>query len=119
MPSFNPQWLQRPRKKDNPEGRTQLQILKYLKAIGAVVGKTKTVGIKRGKNYCFDPYTMRGKADLECFWKGVMYAIEVKAPGKSIKEDSDQDKYRNVFHCPPSRIFIEADCLEKVMSIIK
>ena len=113
--SFN----QRIRKRQAPEGAVQLQIIHYLKGIGAVVGKTKTMGVKRGKAYCFDIYTMRGKADLEAFKDGVMYAIEVKAPGKSIEIGSDQDKYRAVFHAPPQRIFIEADCLEDVSSTIK
>ena len=106
------------RKRGNPEGKVQLQIIHYLKRIGAVVGKTKTMGVKRGYSYCYDIYTMRGKADLECFYKGVMYAIECKAPGKSVEKDSDQDKYRTLFHFPPSRIFIEADCLEDVIAII-
>ena len=106
------------KRRGNPEGQIQLQIIHYLKSIGAVVGKTKTVGIKRGNCYWFDIYTMRGKSDLECFYKNVMYAIEVKAPGKSIEKDSDQDKYRSYFHFPPSRIFIEADSLEDVIDII-
>jgi len=116
---FNPEFLNRPRKRDNPEGRTQLQIIHYLNSIGAVVGKTRTMGVKRGNSYCYDRYTMRGKADLECFHKGIMYAIEVKAPGKSIEEKSDQDIYRSLFHSPPSRIFIEADGLSDVQKIIQ
>lgn len=118
MRRFNPTW-QRPRKHDNPEGKIQLSIIHYCKGLGAVIGKTRTMGVKRGRSYCFDIYTMRGKADLECFYKGIMYAIECKAPGKSIEKDSDQDKYRSVFHAPPSRVFIEADCLEDVISVIK
>ena len=108
----------RHKKRDNPEGIVQLRIIHYLKALGATVGKTKTLGVKRGKFYCLDPYVMKGKADLECFHKGIMYAIECKAPGKKIKKDSDQDLYRSLFHSPPSRIFIEADCLEDVQEII-
>ena len=115
---YNLNW-NRPRKRQAPEGVVQLQIIHYLKSIGAVVGKTRTMGVKRGNSYCFDIYTMRGKADLEAFHKGVMYAIECKAPGKSIEKDSDQDHYCQVFHAPPSRIFIEADCLEDVTSVIK
>ena len=94
------------------------QILEYLRAIGAHAGKVKTMGVKRGDRFCFDPYTFRGKCDLECFWKGVMFGIEVKAPGKKIEKKSDQDRYRQLFHAPPSRIFIEADCVEKVEVII-
>ena len=106
-------------KRGNPEGAIQLQIIHYLKGIGAVVGKTRTMGVKRGRAYCYDVYTMRGKADLECFHKGIMYAIEVKAPGKKIEQNSDQDLYRSFFHAPPSRIFIEADSLDVVRSVIK
>ena len=102
---------------DPPEGVVQIQIIHYLKALGAVIGKTKTVGIKRGKCYCLDPYTMRGKADLECFYNGVMYCIEVKrAKGKM---SDNQKTYRDIFHKPPDRIFIEAHSLEDVSSIIK
>ena len=113
-----PNWQKR-RKNKNTEGALQLQILKYLRAIGAVAGKTKTMGVRRGKVYCYDPYTMRGKGDLEAFKDMIMYAIEVKAPGNAIEKGSDQDYYRSLFHAPPSRIFIEADCLEDVMEIIK
>jgi len=108
----------RRQKRDNPEGKIQLAILKYLIALGAVVGKTKTMGVRRGQSFCFDPYTMRGKSDLEAFFKGIMYCIEVKAPGKKIAQDSDQDNYRRLFHAPPLRIFIEADSVEKVEAII-
>ena len=65
--------------KPRRETDIQLSIIHYLKVIGATVGKTKTLGVKRGKVYYADPYVMRGKADLECFWKGVMFAIEVKS----------------------------------------
>ncbi len=107
------------RKHDNPEGRLVRQIIEYLRACGAVGGKVKTTGIVRNGRYTFDQYLFRGKADIECFHKGIMYCIEVKAPGKSIKKNSDQDKYRNLFHKPPGRIFIEADSLEDISSIIK
>jgi hypothetical protein len=57
----------------------QLQIIHYLKARGAVVGKTKTMGVKRGRSFCFDPYTFRGFPDLCVFIKHKFYFIEVKA----------------------------------------
>ncbi len=98
------------------EGRTQRQIIRYLKAIGAVVGKTKTMGVKRGNVYCLDPYVMLGKADLECFWKGVMYCIECKSTVGRMS--SNQKSYREVFHKPPDRIFIEAHSVEDVSNII-
>ena len=101
----------------NPEGIIQLQILHYLKAIGAVCGKTKTMGVKRNGRYCLDPYVMLGKADLECFWKSVMYTIEVKSSTGKMSEH--QRNYKEVFHKPPDRIFIEAHSLEDVISAIK
>ena len=93
-----------------------MQILKYLRACGFTAGKTKTVGIRRGKVFCFDPYTFRGKSDLEAFKDGVMYCIEVKAGKNKIKEGSDQAHYRDIFHKPPDRIFIEAHSLEDVIA---
>lgn len=105
------------KKKDNPEGVIQLQILHYLKGIGAICGKTKTMGVKRNGRYCLDPYVMLGKADLECFYKEVMYAIEVKSPTGKMSEY--QRLYSYNFHKPPDRIFIEAHSLEDVISIIK
>jgi hypothetical protein len=100
-----------------PEKVIQLQILKYLRAIGAYAGKTKTVGIKRGRAFCFDPYTFRGKCDVEAFYKGIMYAIEVKsATGKLSPE---QIRYKEVFHKPPDRIYIEAHSIEDIISVIK
>jgi hypothetical protein len=97
----------------------QLQIIHYLKRIGAKVGKTRTMGVKRGRVFCFDPYTFRGKCDLEAFKNNVMYGIEVKKYPNKIKEGSDQDKYRKLFHFPPSRIFIEAHSLDDIMAVIK
>jgi len=112
--------MQRPRKRQAPEGVVQLAIIHYLKGIGAKVGKTKIQGTYDPVTKCrrIDIYNMLGKADLECFYKGVMYAIECKAPGEKIKEGSDQDYYRKYFHLPPSRIFIEADSLQDVIDVI-
>ena len=104
-------------RKQTPEGIIQMQIIHYLKALGATVGKTKTLGVKRGKFYCLDPYVMKGKADLECFYKEVMYAIEVKSPTGKMSEY--QRLYSYNFHKPPDRVFILARCLEDVTEIIK
>ena len=76
------------------------------------------MGVKRGNVFCYDPHTLRGKSDLECFANSVMYCIEVKIPPNKIKPDSDQDNYRKYFHKPPDRIFIEAHCLQDVINII-
>jgi len=74
-------------RKGTPEGRLKLQILRYLKALGAAAGKTNTMAVKRGKVYCFDPYIFRGHPDILCFWKERIYYIEVKSPkGKQTPE---------------------------------
>jgi len=57
----------------------QLQILKYLRAIGAYAGKTKTMGVKRGRAFCFDPYVFKGFSDIVAFYKDKIYFIEVKS----------------------------------------
>jgi len=99
-----------------PEGIIQRQILGYLKPICEHCGKTKTVGIKRGNIFCYDPYTLRGKCDLEAFKDGIMYGIEVKR--ERGKLSPEQIRYKEVFHKPPDRIYIEAHSLEDVIKII-
>ena len=67
------------RKKDNPEVRLQLAIIHYLRGLGYVCGKTKTMGVRVGNTYRFDPYTFRGFPDLVAFVPGLVF-IEVKSP---------------------------------------
>lgn len=100
-----------------PEKAIQLSILKYLRAIGAYAGKTKTMGVRRGRTFCFDPYTFRGKCDLEAFKDGIMYGIEVKS--ETGKLSPEQIHYKEAFHKPPDRIYIEAHSLDDVISVIK
>jgi hypothetical protein len=59
------------------------QILGYLKAKGAYCGKVKTMGVKRGKSFCFDPFLLRGMPDILCFYRNTLYFIEVKIKGNS------------------------------------
>ena len=70
------------------EGKIQLQIIHYIKARGWVVGKTKTMGVKRGRSFCFDPYTFRGFSDLVAFVNNKIYFIEVKS--ETGKQSFDQ-----------------------------
>ena len=63
------------------ESDIQLQIIHWLKANGFVVGKTKTMGVKRAGVFCYDPYTFRGFPDLTGFDDTGIFFIEVKAPG--------------------------------------
>ena len=74
MRRFNPQWLNKPRKKDNLERRLQLSIIKYLKARGYAVGKIKSFGLKNR----LDIYMWRGLPDLLIFTPK-LYFLEIKA----------------------------------------
>ena len=112
---FNPEFLNRPRKHNSPEGHTQLQILHYLKSIGATVGKTRTMGVKRGRSYCFDPYTFLGYPDLTFFHKNRLYFCEVKSP------QGIQSEYQKSFQelCEKANIsYILARSLEDVIKEI-
>lgn len=70
------------KKNRSPEKDLQLSIIKYLKMLGATVGKTKMTGIrnKHGQMF-FDPYTFRGFPDLAIFYENKMLFVEVKAKG--------------------------------------
>ena len=95
MRRFNPQWLNRPRKRDNPEGRLVRQILIYLHARGYAAGKLKTMGVKRGNAYCFDPYQWRGVPDLLVFTPALVF-IECKSPtGTQSSEQKIFQEYCN------------------------
>ena len=73
-------------KRDQPEKRIQLQIIKYLKLKGFAVGKIKTTGARRGKFFILDPYHFKGVADLLVFTPALTF-IEVKAPGGRLSPD--------------------------------
>ena len=74
------------------EGVIQLQIIHYLKARGWVVGKTRTMGVRRGRAFCFDPYTFRGFSDLVAFINHKIYFIEVKS--KTGQQSDDQKEFQ-------------------------
>lgn len=57
----------------------QKHILEYLRFIGSVAGKTKTMGVMRHGRYSFDPMTFRGYPDITAFYKNKLYFIEVKS----------------------------------------
>lgn len=116
MSRMNPEWFNRPRKNNNPESRLQLQIIHYLKALGAVVGKTKTTGIRRGRAFCFDPYLFRGFPDLTLFYKNQLFFIEVKS--EKGKQTYEQKNFETL--CLQANIpYILAKTLENVSSVIK
>ena len=105
-------------KRGNPEAHIVLQILKYLDLKGHYCGKIKTKGsFTRQGRFILDRYQMTGVPDILSFAPdGTLYAIECKA-GKN-KLQSNQDKFKQLFHLPPTRIVLLAYCLEDVMKII-
>lgn len=116
---FNPEFLFKNRKRGNSEAHTVLQILKYLSLKKHYCGKVKTKGsfTKQGA-FILDKYQLTGLPDILSFApNGVLYAIECKHGKNTLT--SQQEKFRRVFHLPPTRIFITAYCLEDVVSIIK
>jgi len=116
MKRFNPQWLNKPRKRSGLEGRIQLQIIHYLKMKGAAVGKTKTMGVRDGGHYRFDIYTFRGFPDLTCFINNTLYFIEVKSP-RGI-QSPEQQTFELLCHQAGIH-YILAKSLEDVISVIK
>ena len=76
-------------KRDQPEKRIQLQIIKYLKMKGYACGKIKTVGARRGNKFLSDPYHFRGLPDLIAFTPALVF-IEVKA-GKNKQSPAQKD----------------------------
>jgi hypothetical protein len=104
---------ERVRKRTNPEGHTQLAILHYLKAKGFVIGKTKTMGVRRGRSFCFDPYCFRGFPDLTCFTPNLCF-IEVKSPTGTMSDD--QKSFQNL--CNRANIpYILARSLDDIIKI--
>ena len=111
--NFNPEWLNRNRKRGNPEAHLVLQIIKYAKAIGCYAGKIKVKGsFSKQGNFIFDRYLIRGLPDVLIFKNSIMYLVECKV-GKNILTE-EQEIFKQFFHKPPDRIFIEARNLEDV-----
>jgi hypothetical protein len=99
-----------------PEKIIVRQILGYLRTIGAYCGKVKTVGIKRGKTFCFDPFLMRGVPDVICFYNRKMYFFEVKS-GKNL-QSKEQRRFQE--ECDSSSVnYYLIYSLEDVQKIIK
>jgi hypothetical protein len=118
MRKFNPQWLNKPRKYNNPEARLLLSILKYLHLSGWYCGKVKVKGsfLKQG-NFIMDRYLMKGLPDAFAFNKnGVMLAIETKVHPNNLTPE--QEKFKEHFHYPPERLYFTIYSLEELEKII-
>jgi len=76
---FNPEFLNRPRKKNNPETHLVRQCIIYLRAKGFQTGKIKTHGVydKVAKAYRADPLAWVGVPDILLFMPGLAF-IECK-----------------------------------------
>lgn len=105
------------------ESQLQLQIIQYLGVRSTIiVGKTKTMGVKRGKVYCFDPYTFRGFPDLTAFMRvnskrTIILFIEVKSE-KGIQSIYQKNFERLCKYVCGVR-YILARKLEDVIKIVK
>ncbi len=98
------------------ESTIQLQILKYLRIIGAYAGKTRMMGYRHSSGHWFlDQYNFVGFPDLSCFYKNNFYFIECKALGN--KQSPAQIKFQ--LYCEQAGInYILAYCLGDVEKII-
>ncbi len=99
-----------------PEKIIVRQILGYLNPICQAVGKTKTMGVKRGRVFCFDPFLFRGFPDITFFKDNKIGFVEVKST--TGKQTNEQIRFQDL--CNKSGItYILAHQLEDVISIIK
>lgn len=81
-----------------------------------MAGKTKTMGVRRGKSFCFDPYLFLGFPDVTCFYNDKIFFIEVKSPTGA--QSTHQKNFQAL--CEGAGItYILARSLEDVSRIIK
>jgi len=114
---FNPSFLtkQRPRKRGNPEGVLQLQIIKSLRARGHYCAKIKTKGSSYKGRFIFDPYQSVGCPDLIVFSPALRF-IEVKS-GKNI-QTPEQAQFQA--RCEAAGVpYILARDVETVLAAVK
>lgn len=120
MPHFNPQWLNRPHKRDNPERRLQVQCCIYLYSLGWISGIVKNIGSpNKFGGHILDRYQMRGTPDIIAFSpdKKVMLAIEAKI--KNNPQSDFQKMWQENFHLPPSRIYAIIRSRQELEDVIK
>lgn len=113
---FNPEWLNRPRKRGNPEAHLVLQIIKYITLKGGWARKIKTKGsfTKQG-SFIFDRYAAKGIPDILYFYNGKMGWIEAKS--KSGRQSPEQQTFQLL--CKEANIpYILAYDLSDVQKII-
>lgn len=110
---FNPDWMNKTRKKGNPEAHIQLQVIHWCKAKGYIIGKIKNKGSRVGNSFIRDPYAFLGLPDLLLFTPQ-MYFIECKA--KNGVQSEHQKRFQE--YCRKANIpYILAYSLEDVQKI--
>lgn len=114
---YNPDWLNRNRKRGNPEAHLLLQCLKYLDISGWYCGKVKVKGsFSKQGHFIMDRYLMKGLPDAFAFKNGIMLAIETKAGNNTLTPD--QEKFKEHFHNPLSgRIYAVIRKLEELQEM--
>lgn len=95
-----------------PEKIIQRQILGYLKVRCQAVGKTKTMGVRRGKVFCFDPFLFRGFPDITFFKDNKIGFVEVKSA--TGRQSPEQIRFQDL--CNKAGLtYILARCLDDVV----
>ena len=116
MTRFNPEWLNRPRKRASPEAHLVRQIITYLRIKGFRAGKIKTHGVwdSKSRAYRADPYAWVGVPDILCFTPALVF-IECKAGHNT--QSSEQQSFQQL--CTTAGIpYILAYSLEDVQKIM-
>lgn len=108
----------RPKKKDNPEGRLTLQCIKILRLKGYEAYKIKTQGSpKVGGGFLFDRYRLTGLGDILA-WKTREQLFMFECKVNSNEQTSNQIFVENFWHYPPTRIYKVIRSLEELQKII-
>jgi len=103
------------KKKDNPEGRLQLEILHYLRGLGFPCGKVKTKGSFNKGSFIKDRYQWTGLPDLLVFTPKLLF-LEIKV-GKNSQTPNQKDFQQ---FCEKANVkYFVVKSLEDVISAIK
>lgn len=92
-----------------PEGKVKKKIIDYLKSFGSTLWYYMPVSNGMGRVGC---------PDILVCYKGEMYAIEVKAPGKISNTTPNQDREIEWINNAQGTAFV-ADSLERVQEFIR
>ena len=119
MRQFNPQWRNRPRKRNNPEVQLVRHIIYELRNRGYVAGKVKTTGAPINGRFIKDLLLMKGLPDIFAFNLNTKVMLGIEAKAGSNKQTDDQLIFGAHFHNPPSRIYLVIRSIEDLIEAIK